>query len=233
MNKFVTAIRELDLDAVKEITTKDSKWLRWTDAKGRNALHFLGGVEIGDDAGKAEESVEIVKYLLESGMDINSVQKIPDPNCGYFEAAPLWYAYTRGRNEKLYKYLLEQGANPDGCMWAIAWYDDIEAAKLFTRHGARLDHESKPTLSELFVGTFAWKKYRFAQWLLEQGADVNAVDDSGRSALFMAVNRKDDALVKDLVKRGADPDKKDKNGVSPRMLAEKKGPRRVAVALDG
>jgi ankyrin repeat protein len=232
MNKFVTAIKEIDLDAVKEMTAKDPKWLKWTDPKGRNALHFLCGVDVGDDKDKAESSLKILKCLLASGMDIDSIQQIPDPNCGYFSATPLWYAYTRGRNEKLYKYLLKQDANPENCMWAIAWYDDIDAAKLFIKHGAKLDGDSNPTLNDLFIGAFAWKKYKFAEWLLERGADINAADAEGKTALFMAVNRKDDAMVKELVKRGADPGKKDENGISARVLAEKKGPKRVLAALN-
>lgn len=186
MNKFVTAIRELDLDAVKELTAKDPKWFKWTDAKGGNALHFIGGVVVGDDSGKAGESLEILKHLLASGMDKDSVQKIPDPNCGHFPATPLWYAYTRGRNERLYKYLLKQGADTGNCWWAIAWYDDIAAGELWLEHGARLEG-----LDELFLGSFQWKKYEFAEWLLNKGADVNAADPKGLTALMMAVKRKE------------------------------------------
>src|SRR5262245_50376145 len=100
MNKFVNAIKDLEFETVKEITVRDNKWFMWTDAKGRNALHFLGGVVVGDDKEKAEASVQIVKFLLSNGMDIDSIQKIPDANCGQFPATPLWYSYTRGRNEK-------------------------------------------------------------------------------------------------------------------------------------
>src|SRR6185295_17536780 len=105
MNKFITAIKELDLEAVKEITAKDPKWLKWTDPTGKNALHFLGGVSIGDDRKKVETSLKILQLRLAKGMDIDSIQLINDENCD-FPATPLWYAYTRGRNEKLYKYLL-------------------------------------------------------------------------------------------------------------------------------
>lgn len=226
MNKFVTALKDLDLVAVKEITAKDPKWFSWTDARGRNALHFLCGVCVGDDRAKAESSLQILKFLLARGMDINSIQQIPDPNCGHFPATPIWYAYTRGRNEKLYKYLLKQGANPDNCMWAIAWYEDIEAAKLFIKHGAKL--EERPSKDELFLGAFAWRKYKFAEWLLKEGADVNAPGPRGYTALLFAVKRKEQDTIRMLLRYGADADKKGEDGMSSRKLAQEKGPKRVA-----
>ena len=230
MNKFITAIKELDLEAVKEITAKDQKWLRWTDPKGRNALHFLGAVSVGDDSQKAEASVKIIKFLLSRGMDIDSVQHIPEPNCGQFPATPLWYAYTRGRNEKLYKYLLKQGANPDNCMWAIAWYDDVDAAKLFIKHGAKLG--VNPRLNDLFLGAFAWRKYRFAEWLLNEGADVNAPGPGGNTALMFAVKRKEEDTIRMLLRYGADPDREGEDGMSARKLAQQKGPKRLARLID-
>jgi hypothetical protein len=225
MNKFVTALKNLDLDAVTETIGKDPKWFKWTDPKGKNALHFLCGVVVGDDPEKAETSLKILKLLLAGGMDIDSIQQIEDKDCG-FPATPLWYAYTRGRNEKLYKYLLKQGANTDNCWWAIAWYDDIPAAELWLEHGAKIDE--KPSLDELFLGSFAWRKYAFAEWLLKKGADVNSPGPRGMTALMFAVKRKEEDTVRLCLRYGADPDRESEDGMSARKLAEEKGPKRIA-----
>lgn len=230
MNKFIQAIKDLDLDAVTEMTRKDPKWLRWTDPKSKNALHFLGGVVVGEDSEKAETSLEILKLLLGGGMDIDSTQRIEGENCDVFPATPLWYAYTRGRNEKLYKYLLEQGANTDNCWWAIAWYDDIPAAELWLKHGAKLGE--KPGLNDLFLGTFAWRKYAFAEWLLKKGADVNSPGPRGLTALMFAVKRKEEDTIRMLLRYGADPDKESEDGTSARTLAEQKGPKRILRLFD-
>lgn len=229
MNKFIQAIKDLDLEAVRKMTGNDPKWFKWTDPKGKNALHFLGGVRVADNPEKAETSLKILKVLLAGGMDIDSIQQIEDKDCG-FPATPLWYAYTRGRNEKLYKYLLEQGANTDNCWWAIAWYDDIPAAELWLKHGAKLGE--KPGLNDLFLGAFAWRKYNFAEWLLKKGADVNSPGPRGLTALMFAVKRKEEVTIRLLLRYGADPDKASDERVSARKLAEEKGPKRILRLFD-
>lgn len=121
MNKYIEAVKAVDLTRVTEMLQKNPKWINWAEPTGKNALHYLCGAAVGTDVKKAETSLEVLKLLLKNAMDINSIHRIEEKNCGYFPATPLWYAYTRGRNESLYKYLLEKGANPDNCMWAIAW----------------------------------------------------------------------------------------------------------------
>jgi hypothetical protein len=224
MNRYIAAIKALDHDRVVEMIEKDPKWISWSEPDGKNALHYLCGV--GPRSGQdAETGLKILKLLLRSGMDINSVHQIEEKNCDFFPATPLWYAYTRGRNEKIYKYLLKNGAGPGHCWWAIAWYDDVAAAKLWLKHGAAITE--KPSLDDLFLGAFRWKKMRFARWVLEQGADVNASGPGGTTALMLAVKRKDEDSIKWLISNGAGPDLEDEKGNSARTIAETMGPRRL------
>jgi len=219
----------LDLRAIEELTARDSKWFGWAEPSGKNALHYLCGLSVGDDPGKADASLQILKFLLAGGMDIDSIHRIEEKNCNYFPATPLWYAYAKGRNEKLYKYLLKKGANPDNCMWAISWCDDVDAAKLFIKHGAKIDE--KPSLNELFLGAFAWRKYKFAEWLLTEGAEADAPGPRGMTALMFAVKRKEEDTIRMLLKYGADPNKKSDERLSARKLAEEKGPKRITNLL--
>jgi hypothetical protein len=227
MNRLVTAIKSFDESSVRELI-KNAKWAAWSEPSGKNALHYLCGEPV-IDAGSAEASLRILKLLLRSGLDINSIHRIGEKNCNFFPATPLWYAYTRGRNEKLYKYLLKNEADPSHCWWAIASYDDVAAGKLWLKHGAVIDE--KPTLDELFLGSFAWRKNAFARWALEQGADVNARGPGGLTALMLAVKRKDEDAIKWLISEGADPDIESEKGISARKLAKSKGPRRLAALL--
>ena len=151
MNKYIEAVKALDHDGVAAMIKEDPKWIGWSESTGKNALHYLCGIpNLSDD--EKESSLKILKLLLKSGMDINSIHRFDDKNC-IFPATPLWYAYTKGRNEKLYKFLLKQGANPDNCWWAMSWYDDVDAGNLWLKHGSRIDK-----IDQLFIGTFAWKK---------------------------------------------------------------------------
>jgi hypothetical protein len=219
MNKFIQAVKDLDLKQVEQLISKEPKWLGWSEDTGKNALHFLGGVEIAKHPDKAKDSLEILKLLLAKGMDINSVHRIPDSNCGFFPATPLWYAYTRGRNELLYTYLLDHGADPEHCMYAIAWYDDVEAAALFKKHGARIDNIEGT--DSPFMASFTWRRFNAARWFLENGANVDFADAKGNTALWYAIKRKyPDEQIRLLLQFGADPDRVNNEGVSTRKLAE-------------
>jgi len=219
MNKFIQAIKDLDVQLVEQIIAKEPKWLQWSEKDGKNALHYLGGVEIAKHPAEADDSLAILKLLLEKGMDKNSIHRIEEKNCNFFPATPLWYAYTRGRNEKLYTYLLKIGADPENCMYAIAWYDDAKAAQLFKDHVAKTDHASAGDTP--FMAAYNWKRLNAARWFLENGADVNFADGKGNTVLWYAVKRKHpDEQIKMLLQFGADPDKANKEGISPRKLAE-------------
>ncbi len=228
MNKYITTVTNLDANGVRGFL-ENPRWVNWAEPTGKNALHYACGVPVGDDEERAKASLEIVKMLIESGIDINSIHNIPDDG-GIFPATPLWYAYTKGRNDRLYRYLLERGANPDNCWWAIAWYDDIEAAELFLSHGAKLD---KPLLGQLFVTSIFWKKFEFAWWVLERGADIDTYAPQDVNALMIAVKRKDEDLIKKLISLGADPEVANSEGESARTIAEKRGPKRLAKLMQG
>lgn len=212
MNKFIQAVKHADTVAVQQLLQRDAKWIGWSEESGKNALHYLCGLPIADIPHKAEAVLQLARLLLASGMDLNSVHRIPD-DCGFFPATPLWYAYTRGRNERLYAYLLGEGADPDHCMYAIAWNDDAAAAHLFQQYGAKLEDGA-------FLSAFLWKRFTIAEWFLRQGVDVNVADSDGNTAIYYAVKRKYKMEhVQLLLHYGADVHQKNKAGVSARDLA--------------
>lgn len=153
MNRLVTALKALDVELVEKLI-REPRWASWSEPDGKNAIHYLCGV-VPKNSDQADTSLKILKLLLKRGIDLNSIHRIEDSKCNVFPATPLWYAYTRGRNETIYKHLLKQGADPSHCWWAIAWYDDVKAGELWLKHGATIDE--KPTLDELFLGSFGRK----------------------------------------------------------------------------
>jgi len=218
MNKFIQAIKSLDLPLLERIIQTEPKWINWSEEDGKNGLHYLCSVPIASYPEKTSISLDILKLFLKSGIDINSIHLIKG-ECDDFPATPLWYAYTRGRNQKIWKYLLDQGANAENCMYAIAWYDDAEAAALFKKHGASIEGSNK--MDSPFFAAYNWKRYQVAEWFLQNGADVNFADSKGNTALFYAVKRKlKREQIELLLRFGGDFNQKNKEGVSPKDLAE-------------
>ena len=106
-------------------------------------------------------------------------------------------------------------------MFAIAWYDDVEAAELFRHYGAGIEDAH-------FLAAFFWKRLNIAVWFLDNGADVNHIGPEGFSALHLAVKRKADrSVIQFLLDRGADVNRENKEGMSPRKLALQNSQRSV------
>jgi len=226
MNKFINAVKELDFDKVKALLTQQPHWAAWSEEDGKNALHFLGGVKIDDNTVKATESIQMLKLLLDAGMDMNAAHRIADNNCGFFPATPLWYAYAKGRNEKMFTWLLQHGAEPNNCMFAIAWNDDVASAKTFREHGAAINGDH-------FLGGFNWKRFAISEWFLQNGIDVNSVDEHGNTALLYAVKKKyPDEVIQMLLKYGADINKENHAGISPKKLAEQNRQRKILKLIE-
>lgn len=131
------------------------------------------------------------------------------------------------------KFLIEQGASvanaPGGNLFAAAWWDDVDSLALLVAAGAPVD---------VIVGVTpffaAWHLQHFAaaKYLATHGADANYQDRKGRTALHLGVEREyDPRLLRWLVKHGASPDVRDRNGITPRARASRKRDKRCAAAL--
>lgn len=91
-----------------------------------------------------------------------------------------------------------------------AWKGKLPAVKWLLEHGAATN---RPPLqwTALHYAVFAGQK-EVAEYLMDQGADINARSPNGSSVLMMAAYEGKDELAIRLMERGADPKIRNENG---------------------
>ena len=230
MNRFIKAAKTWDIDAVAALLDEDPKWRRYVDRGGRTGLHYAAARDTRKTDDPPAKAVALTDLLLEHGADIDAVHEIPDGS-EIFPARPIWYAYARGANMPLVRHLLARGANPNSCLWAAAWNDDAEAARLFLEHGAtpdeRFDGETP------FLYAYRLKRFKAARTLLSFGADIDAPDGNGNTALHLAIMKGFSVADTRLpVESGADPNRRNGDGETAIELAQRLRKRAVLKLLN-
>ena len=227
--RMIEAVKQLDVDAVRDLLATEPDLLRVTDRRGFNLLHLACCVPCADLGIAESQSAKMVSLLLDRGLDVESKLPPEQDRC-----TALFFAVARGRNATLIKLLLKRGAKvqnaPGGGLFAAAWYDDVSNLDLLVKAGAKIDVVVGMTP---FLAAWMWKKFKAARFLATRGADVNFADPkSGRTALHVAVEKEFDPVqLAWRVDHGASPDIKDKNGVSARERASRKRDKRWLNAL--
>jgi len=153
------------------------------DDRGRSWLHLLCASQPKDDY-DAQASIEIAAHLLDLGLGLDD----PAFSEGAWLATPLWFSISRGRNLALAKFLLRRGCNPNYCLYAAVWNEDLASIALLLGHGALVDDDSAQGVTP-FVEAIGWSKFAPAQALLEAGADPDRRDGKGRTALHMMLKK--------------------------------------------
>lgn len=160
-------------------------------------------------------SLEFVKELVEAGADVNSRLEQGKGGRAVLNnrgSTPFLLA-AKTADIPFMKLLLELGADPtipnaEGCMPIMA------AAGI----GVRAVGEEAGTESEVIEAI---------EFLLNLGADINAKDENGETAMHGAAYRNFPEVVASLAKHGADPavwNQKNKHGWTPTMIASGKRP---------
>ena len=150
------------------------------DERGRNWLHLC----CGTPGGAAEDSIRTADLLLDLGLGLET----PAFMEGEWRATPLWYAISWGRNLPLARHLLERGSTPRYCLFAACWSNDRAAIRLLLDHGAEVDDPSGGDETPL-LGAVAWSRFGPAEELLIAGADPNARNRKGDTALHLMLRK--------------------------------------------
>ncbi len=208
---FFEAAKRWRAEEVAAVLRERPEFASIVDNRGRTALHLCARPEAGSTAAQAA-ALATAKALVKAGANINAVQPIPDGQ-ELFPAMPLWYAVAFGKNRPLAMFLLKRKADPNHCLFAMVYADDLPTAKLLRRYGARLDDKFNGETPLIYAARHS--RAKFMEWLLAESADANMGDARGQTALHHAVRRRlPDATLRALLKRGADPRAVSKTGVT-------------------
>ncbi|ATQ43539.1 hypothetical protein CSW64_14560 [Caulobacter mirabilis] len=149
------------------------------DERGRNWLH-LACMTPGED----EASLRTADVLLAVGLGLND----PAFTEGAWRATPLWHVISRGRSVKLAQHLLALGADPDYCLFAAVWNDDHAAIRLLIANGADIEEGADRGDTPL-LGAVSWSRFGAAETLLKAGANPDARNAKGETALHMMLRK--------------------------------------------
>lgn len=219
-------VKAFDAQGVEAALEASPELLAVRDERRRNWLHLACGATLKDVKRDAPASVETARVLIGRGLDVNQEAF----NEGAWKATPLWFAVGRGRNLALARWLLEAGADPNYCLWAAAFNDDLAAIDLLVAHGATVDDPASPDTPFLFA--VQWSHFAAADALLKRGADPNARDVKGATALHAMLKKgADKRHIAMLIAHGGRVDIPDAKGVTAaQLLGRKKDPALRAMA---
>ncbi|WP_375333842.1 ankyrin repeat domain-containing protein [Candidatus Tisiphia endosymbiont of Xenochironomus xenolabis] len=175
------------------------------DAGGWIALHW--GVNL--------EDINIVKNILTKGTNINAKSIVG--------VTPLFCAVSNG-NKLITELLISKQAdsnipsNEGTLPWHIASFKGfIEIMKILAP--TILDIDYKTTNSEQYTALWLASQQGhvdIVKWLIDKGADINAIRQSdGRTVLQAAICKEQLQVVECLIANGVNINKADKDGASP------------------
>jgi ankyrin repeat protein len=218
--QLLNRVKDWNAKEVAAALAEDPKLLGWRDERGRNFLHVCCGVEAKKRGRRASHSVKTADVLLDAGLDVNQ-EAFRE---GTWKATPLWYAIARGENLALARHLLARGSDPNHCLWAAAFRDDLAAIDLLLDHGA--DIEAVAEGETPFLGAVKVSHFESAEALLKRGANPNFKDRNGMTALhYMLKKGSDKSHLRMVIRHGARGDIPDANGVTAaQLLARKRDP---------
>ena len=177
--------------------------------------------------------VKTLEYLLEKGVDVNSVI---DENNGFNLLCSLCKRKAEDDFEGRYdliKYLRDNGGKIetkkakdrgfDNALSIAVCNFDLEALKILLEKydiNTKSSHDRNLLMEVLECSCFSFKtmnEYKdaveVAEYLIDEGIDIKAVDEYGMNAVFFAT--KDEKILRKVIDKGGDVNCISKYGVTP------------------
>lgn len=223
---FYAALVLGDADAVDARLAKDASLATTTGGpRGWLPIHYICYTAVGSQEGLAD----IARRLISLGVNPNTT--FPWLHHGVRRPV-LWGASRQAQSLPLVNVLLDAGADPnDGVTLPMAASaGDIPVLEALLAHGADVDQRWASDGSTALYAILQWSRTQDGiRWLLDHGADPNAVfAENGETPLHVVARAWDVPVVEAMVSRGADIERRRKDGRTPYAVAELNGNRAVA-----
>lgn len=175
------------------------------DLDGNNHLHH---------AAIREENPKFITELVNAECNINAQSKSGD--------TPLHLAASQGHAKNI-ETLLRLGANPD--ITNVTGQTPLHLASqegktkaveaLLRNSGLRVDNTDERHNNTALHYAALYGRINTVEFLIDSGADIDAVDKNGNTALHLAVIRDQVDTLKTLLESKADPNLQNKHGNTP------------------
>jgi ankyrin repeat protein len=184
---------------------------------------------------KNEQGLSLLMFArYQFKMDAVEAILAASPTLDLFEAAAL------GKVERLRTLLDADSAvvnsfSPDGMtpLGLACFFGQPDAARLLLSRGANVNTTSRNAMKVAPIhAAVAGKNAEVIDLILSSGADVNAKQQQGWTAIHSAAMHGDLALLEKLLARGADQLVKSDDGKTPMDLAREKGHEQIVTRLE-
>lgn len=218
--RAVRAARSRDPLAALQRIPAERLDARATGPDGLTALHAACDAW---EPERVRQAAEVIAFLVERGADPNAKNALGDP--------PLKLAIRRDLGLDAVARLLAAGASPDGLVHEAAGRDHagaIAVLEALLGAGARVDERDVLGGAPLHAAA-KYGSPAMVQALLSRGAEVDAIDRDGDTPLHAVLwlpsltPERTARVAAALVAAGADPDRANRAGKTPRALAEASG----------
>jgi ankyrin repeat protein len=187
------AAKRWDFGKVKSALSAVPSLVKARDPRGRMAIHVACAAKAGAEQCEPH-GIKTVTALLKAGTPLEA--EVPmDEDEGDFRATPIWYAYSRGENPALVRFLIGQGADTSYSLWAAVRDDDVMCRK-FLAAKPRLNLRAHGETPIFYAARL--KRLKTLKLLIAAGADPRIKDPRGRDALDIARARH---LPADMIER--------------------------------
>ncbi|MBQ4821873.1 ankyrin repeat domain-containing protein [Aquimarina sp. MMG016] len=189
-----------------------------------------GGQTLLHIASSIENSSEIIRILVNGGINVNTLDK--DGCTSLLEAVK----YDCPNNLKV---LFDLGADPripnsekQSPLQIACAGDNLECVQTLIENGVSVNDDSETNKTPLHYAVYSRSSIDLIEYLLDNRADINGGDGYG-TPLMSAISREDTEMVKYLIGKGAKVDgPKNLNGESTIEFAKRVGNAQIVKYLE-